>query len=75
MFVKLLLASIVFLGIAAAGMGVKMLLRSGGRFPETHVGRNPALKKMGITCAKQTDTGCHSTEGFPGCAGCNPSSV
>ena len=73
MFIKLLISSVVFLAIAAAGMGLRMLLSPGGKFPETHVGRNPELKKRGITCAKQTDIGCHSTEGFPGCAACNSS--
>ena len=73
MFAKLLILSIVFLAIAAAGMGVRMLVRSGARFPETHVGRNPEMKRRGITCAKRTDIGCNTTEGFPGCGACGAS--
>jgi hypothetical protein len=71
MFLKLLILSSIFLAFAAAGFGLRTLLKSHGRFPETHISKNPEMKKRGISCAMQTDTGCHSTEGFPGCAGCN----
>ena len=70
MFLKLLILSAIFLAVAAAGFGIRMLLKPQGRFPETHISRNPEMRKRGITCAQQTDTGCNSTEGFPGCAGC-----
>jgi hypothetical protein len=70
MFLKLIILSIVFLAIAALGFGVSMLVKSHGRFPETHVSRNPEMRKRGITCARQTDIGCHPTEGFPGCQSC-----
>jgi hypothetical protein len=71
MFIKLLLLSAIFLTISAIGFGISMLLKSSGQFPETHISRNPEMKKRGISCARQTDTGCHTTEGFPGCAGCS----
>jgi hypothetical protein len=70
MFLKLLILSSIFLALAAAGLGIRMLLKSQGRFPETHVSANPEMKKRGISCAQQTDTGCHSTAGFPGCSAC-----
>jgi len=70
MFLKLLILSAIFLAFAAAGMGIRMLIKSGGKFPETHISRNPEMRKRGISCAQQTDTGCHSTEDFPGCASC-----
>jgi hypothetical protein len=68
MFIKLVILSILFLSVAAVGFGIKILLKSQGRFPETHISRNAEMKKRGIACAQQTDTGCHSTEGFPGCS-------
>jgi hypothetical protein len=68
MFLKLLILSIVFLAIAGIGFGIRMLVKKQGQFPETHVSRNPAMRARGITCAQQTDTGCHSTDGFPGCS-------
>jgi len=73
MFLKLLILSSIFLAIAIAGFGIRMLLKSNGMFPETHISRNPQMKKRGISCAQHTDTGCNSTDGFPGCASCNGS--
>ncbi len=71
MFLKLLLLSAIFMVIVFAGFGIRMLLKPNGVFPETHVSRNPEMRKKGISCAQQTDTGCHSTEDFPGCSGCS----
>jgi hypothetical protein len=73
MFVKLLILSAVFLFIAFAGLGIRVLFRREGKFPETHAGRNREMRKLGISCAKNTDVGCHSTEGFPGCPACEGS--
>jgi hypothetical protein len=71
MFVKLLVLCIFFLAMAAIGLGIRMLLKTHGRFPETHVERNQALTSKGITCARQTDIGCHPSEGFSGCSTCS----
>jgi hypothetical protein len=71
MFLKLVILSSILLAIATAGFAIRMLLKPYGRFPETHVSANPEMRKRGITCAQQTDTGCHSTEGFPGCSACS----
>jgi hypothetical protein len=70
MFLKLVILSIIFLSAAALGFGIKILLKSHGQFPETHISRNEEMRKRGISCAQQTDTGCHSSEGFPGCSTC-----
>jgi hypothetical protein len=71
MFLKLLILSSIFLAIAALGFGIRILLIKQGQFPDTHVSHNKEMRKRGITCAQQTDTGCHSTDGFPGCASCS----
>jgi hypothetical protein len=70
MFLKLLILSAIFLSIAAAGFGIRMLLKSHGRFPETHISRNPEMRKRGITCAQETDIGCHSSNDYTGCSNC-----
>lgn len=70
MFFKLLIISLIFLALAAVGMGIRMLLKTNGKFPETHISRNPEMRKRGISCAQNNDTGCHSTEDFPGCSSC-----
>ena len=71
MFLKLLILSAILLSCAALGFGIRILLKSHGRFPETHISRNPEMRKRGISCAQQTDTGCHSTEGYRGCVACS----
>jgi hypothetical protein len=67
-FIRLLILSAVFLSIAAVGFGIRMLIKTHGRFPETHVSKNPEMIKRGIGCAQDTDTGCNSSDGLPGCA-------
>jgi len=62
MFIKLLIISIVFLGIAVSGLAIGILLKSGGRFPETHIGRNKEMRKLGISCAQKTDIGCTAVD-------------
>jgi len=71
MFLKLLILSAIFLSIAAAGLGIRILLKSHGRFPETHVSKNAEMRKRGITCAQHNDVGCNPTDDFPGCASCS----
>lgn len=71
MFIKLLLLSALFLSVAALGMGIRMLLKQNANFPETHISRNPEMRKRGIRCAQQTDLGCHTTSDFPGCSSCS----
>lgn len=71
MFLKLLGLSVIFLAMAAIGMGIRILLKSHGRFPETHISRNEEMRKRGILCAQQTDTGCNSSDGYTGCIICS----
>ena len=71
MFLKLLLLSSMFLALAALGFGIRMIISSRGRFPETHISRNPEMKKRGIVCAQKNDIGCNPTDGYPGCAACS----
>jgi hypothetical protein len=70
MFIKLLILSVIFLAIAALGFGVRILIKPHGKFPETHISRNKEMRKRGIKCAQQTDIGCNSSEGLPGCSSC-----
>ncbi len=68
MFIKLIILSAIFLAIAAIGFGIRILLKPDGKFPETHVSKNEEMRKRGLTCAQQTDVGCNSSDGFPGCS-------
>jgi hypothetical protein len=58
------------MGTVMAALGIRILLKSGGKFPDTHVGHNPHLRKRGITCAQRTDIGCNPTENNEGCYSC-----
>lgn len=55
MIVKILLLSIIILGIAFAGFAISILVKKNGKFPELHIGRNEELKKRGIGCATSQD--------------------
>lgn len=70
MFLKLLAISIVFVGLALSGLGLGILLKPGGKFPETHVGRNKEMRKLGIKCSRHVDTGCVPCSSGRICSSC-----
>jgi hypothetical protein len=49
---KAFLFSIVIMGIAFIGLGINILFRKNGKFPETDIGHNRHMKRLGITCVK-----------------------
>ncbi len=49
---KTFLITVIILVICVALMAVKVIFKKGGRFPNTHVSGNSALRKKGIHCAK-----------------------
>jgi hypothetical protein len=51
-------------------LGIRILVKSHGRFPETHVGRNKEMRKRGITCAQHTEIGCNPSDDVSGCSTC-----
>lgn len=71
MFLKLLLLSGLLIVAVLAGLGIRILLKPGGQFPDTHVGHNKEMRKKGITCAKQEDLGCKSITGSDACVACS----
>lgn len=52
---KVLLLAIALLGIAMAGMAITILLKKGGKFPNTHISGNKNLRQNGIFCAQTQD--------------------
>lgn len=71
MFLKLLAISALLIAFALVAMAVGILLRRGGRFPDTHISHNREMRKRGITCAQHTDVGCKPAQNTAGCAGCS----
>ena len=45
----------ILLGLALVGLGIKKLFRKNGKYPETHIGKNKAMKDRGIHWANTTD--------------------
>jgi hypothetical protein len=49
---KVILISIIILGIVFIGLGISIFFRKNGKFPETEIGHNKHMKRLGITCVK-----------------------
>lgn len=72
MFIKLLLPAILIIGIALIFLGVRMLIRKNGKFPETEVGHNKEMRKLGINCARVDEIKCRrEIARNSGCSTCN----
>ncbi|HHU27024.1 MAG TPA: hypothetical protein GXZ56_10475 [Bacteroidales bacterium] len=53
--VKVLLFGAALLFIAVLLMGVRVFFTKDGKFPNTHVGANKAMRDRGIRCATSQD--------------------
>lgn len=53
--VTTLVFTVIILVISFALLAIKMLVKKGGQFPNTHIEGNGALGKQGIFCAKTMD--------------------
>jgi hypothetical protein len=86
MFLTVLIISVVIVAIAFIGLGLSIFFRKNGKFPETGVGHNTEMRKLGITCARSDEikrfnlqkdimaaksTGQPLTVQNPGCTGCS----
>lgn len=54
-FLQILVISIILLAIAFVALGIQILLKKKGKFPNTHVSSNKALRDKGITCVQSFD--------------------
>ena len=54
-YLIIILISIIILAIAFAGLAIKVILKKGGKFSNTHVGGNRYLNQKGIYCANTQD--------------------
>jgi len=50
---KTFLAAALFIALCVIGLGIRILIK--GSFPNTEIESNPAMKKLGIKCAKQEE--------------------
>jgi len=51
----LIIISAILLALCFAGLALNILLRKNGKFPETEVGDNKHMRRLGITCVKQDE--------------------
>ena len=45
----------VIIGLAFLGLGISTFFSKKKKFPDTHIGKNKAMKERGISCAATTD--------------------
>ncbi len=50
-----ILISVILLAICFAGLALNILLKKNGKFPETEIGSNKNMRKLGIRCTKQDE--------------------
>ncbi len=55
MFLKVLLLSVVLIAIVFLLMGISILIKKNGKFPNLHIGSNKEMAKRGISCATTQD--------------------
>jgi len=52
---KIVLIAIALVSTAILALSIRIVLVKDGKFPETHISRNPEMKKKGILCVKAMD--------------------
>ena len=52
---KVFLLTVGILSIAIVGLAITMLVKKGGKFPNTHVSGNKYLKRKGVYCSQTQD--------------------
>ena len=53
--IKVIILAVALVSIAMFGLAIRILLRKGGKFPNTHVSGNRYLKKNGVYCYQTQD--------------------
>jgi hypothetical protein len=48
-----IILSIALLGLCVAGLAITILVKKNGKFPDTEIGRNKNMLRLGIRCAKE----------------------
>jgi hypothetical protein len=54
-FLLVILLAVILIAFAFAAFAIRILLKKGGRFPNTHVSGNKYLKSQGISCIQTYD--------------------
>lgn len=74
MYFQVILITVILLAFLMLLMGIRILLQKNGKFPNSSVEANPALRKMGISCPKAEEIRCFKRMkkgDLSACAGCS----
>ncbi|MDD6252929.1 MAG: hypothetical protein ACI3ZO_08095 [Candidatus Cryptobacteroides sp.] len=52
---KVFLAALVLIGLGVFGMCFNIIFRKNGEFPQTDVGANENMRRLGIRCMREED--------------------
>ena len=52
---SLIIISVAIIAIAVFLMSFNIIFRKNGKFPETEIGHNKEMRKMGLMCAKSEE--------------------
>jgi len=52
LILKVLILSIILLAISMVFLATQMILKKGGKFPNTSIGKNKHMRELGISCPK-----------------------
>ncbi|MHC1779253.1 MAG: hypothetical protein AB9922_03330 [Bacteroidales bacterium] len=52
---SLIIISVIIIGIGVFLMSFNIIFRKNGKFPETEIGHNKEMRKMGLMCAKSEE--------------------
>ena len=52
---EVVVLSVIILLICMVLLCINIIVRKNGKFPNTHIGGNPALRKKGIKCVQAQD--------------------
>jgi len=70
--IKILILSVLLIGISFLALGVRIFFVRQGKFPVTSIGKNSEMKKLGISCASQDEFSCSRTADERTGCGCHP---
>lgn len=57
---KTIILSLIIVAIAVAFLGIRVFFSKKGKFPNSHVSGNKALRDRGITCVQSQDKAARS---------------
>ena len=54
-FIIFILITIALVGCCVLALSISIIVKKNGKFPETEVGKNQNMRKLGIRCTKQEE--------------------